>query len=126
MSIFLIVVFHAFGFFIRMKSPLFKKQALDALLEVINDPEYATHQHHSDPDFTTQTGKDYAGRGSTEVENGVSVTIPPEAITAAIEPDQIDTDPDVEFHRQYDFMQMLKKTFRGWTGGILFIIFKCQ
>ena len=107
-----------------MKSPLFKKQALDALLEVINDPEYATHQHHSDPDFTTQTGKDYAGRGSTEVENGVSVTIPPEAITAAIEPDQIDTDPDVEFHRQYDFMQMLKKTFRGWTGGNPFYHFQ--
>lgn len=56
----------------------FKKRALDALLEMFNDPEYATHQHHSDPNFTTQTGKDYAGAGSTEVEPGVSVTIPPQ------------------------------------------------
>ena len=32
------------------------KVALDALLEMINDEDYATHQHHSDPDFTTQNG----------------------------------------------------------------------
>ena len=32
------------------------KTALDALLEQIADEDYATHQHHSDPDFTTQNG----------------------------------------------------------------------
>ena len=46
------------------------KVALDAMLEMISDEDYATHQHHSDPDFTTQNGKDYAGRGTTEVEEG--------------------------------------------------------
>ncbi len=51
-------------------NPLLRKKALDALLEGIGDPDYATHQHHSDPDFTTQNGKDYAGRNTTEPETG--------------------------------------------------------
>lgn len=51
-------------------NPLLQKKALDALLEGIGDPDYATHQHHSDPDFTTQNGKDYAGRNTTESEAG--------------------------------------------------------
>lgn len=51
-------------------NPLLKKQALDETWIMWNDPDYATHQHHSDPNFTTQNGKDYAGRGSTEVEDG--------------------------------------------------------
>lgn len=49
-------------------NPLLQKRALDALLEVINDPDYATQQHHSDPDYTTQNGKLY-GKG-TETEQG--------------------------------------------------------
>jgi hypothetical protein len=53
----------------KPKNPLLlKKVALDALLEMINDEDYATHQHHSDPDFTTQNGK-MMGKG-TEVEDG--------------------------------------------------------
>jgi hypothetical protein len=60
------------------KSGLLKKKALDALLEMYADPEYATHQHHSDPDFTTQNGKDYAGRNTTEPEEGLDVSIPPQ------------------------------------------------
>jgi hypothetical protein len=35
-----------------------------------NDPDYAENQHHSDPSYTTQNGKDYAGRGTTENEEG--------------------------------------------------------
>jgi hypothetical protein len=52
------------------------KTALDALLEQIADEDYATHQHHSDPDFTTQNGK-MMGKG-TEQEQGAldSPTIP--------------------------------------------------
>jgi hypothetical protein len=46
------------------------KVALDALLEMISDEDYATHQHHSDPDYTTQNGKDYAGANTTEIEEG--------------------------------------------------------
>lgn len=46
------------------------KVALDALLEMYTDEDYATHQHHSDPGFTTQNGKDYAGSWSTEIEEG--------------------------------------------------------
>jgi hypothetical protein len=45
-----------------------RKVALDAMLEMINDQEYATHQHHSDPDFTTQNGKMY--EKGTETEQG--------------------------------------------------------
>src|SRR5208282_4950555 len=51
-------------------NPLFQKKALDAWFEQINDPDYAIHQHHSDPGYTTQNGKDYAGRGTTENEEG--------------------------------------------------------
>jgi hypothetical protein len=54
----------------KPRNPLLQKRALDALLEGMNDPEYATHQHHSDPDFSTQNGKDYAGRNTTEPESG--------------------------------------------------------
>jgi len=51
-------------------NPLFEKKALDAWFEQINEPDYAEHQHHSDPGYTTQNGKDYAGRGTTENEEG--------------------------------------------------------
>src|SRR5208282_2675559 len=51
-------------------NPLFQKKALDAWFEQVNDPEYAIHQHHSDPGYTTQNGKDYAGRNTTEPESG--------------------------------------------------------
>src|SRR5208282_280825 len=51
-------------------NPLFQKKALDAWFEQINDPDYAIHQHHSDPGYTTQNGKDYAGRGTTENKEG--------------------------------------------------------
>lgn len=54
----------------KPRNPLLQKRALDALLEMIGDPDYATHQHHSDPGFTTQNGKDYAGRNTTEPESG--------------------------------------------------------
>jgi hypothetical protein len=49
---------------------LLQKKALDAWFEQINEPDYAEHQHHSDPSYTTQNGKDYAGRGTTENEEG--------------------------------------------------------
>lgn len=68
------------------KAELLKKKALDALLEMMGDPEYATQQHHSDPGYTTQNGKSY-GKG-TETEGGVSVTIPPEDLhVSAVTPD---------------------------------------
>jgi len=108
-----------------MKSPLFKKQALDALLEVINDQStpriniIATRIYHSDGQRLRRT-RFHRSRKWSECNDSTR------AITAAIEPDQIDTDPDVEFHRQYDFMQMLKKTFRGWTVEILLSFSKCH
>lgn len=52
----------------KPKNPLLQKVALDAVLEMYNDEDYAIHQHHSDPDFTTQNGK-MMGKG-TEVEEG--------------------------------------------------------
>jgi hypothetical protein len=75
-----------------------KKRAMDALLEMINDPDYATHQHHSDPNFTTQTGKDY--EKGTEMEDGVSVTIPAKDFhTAAPLEEEI---TDAEFYKESD------------------------
>lgn len=70
-------------------SELLRKRAMDALLEGLNDADYATRQHHSDPSFTTQTGKDYAGRGGTEFEPGVSVVIPPKDIRASSAQDPV-------------------------------------
>ncbi len=54
----------------KPRNPLLQKQALDETFEMWNDPAYAEHQHHSDPDFTTQNGKDFAGRNTTEPEAG--------------------------------------------------------
>jgi hypothetical protein len=54
----------------KPSNPLLQKQALDPWFEQINEPDYAEHQHHSDPSYTTQNGKDYAGRGTTENEEG--------------------------------------------------------
>jgi len=54
----------------KPSNPLLQKQALDETFVMWNDPDYAEHQHHSDPNFTTQNGKDYAGRNTTEVEDG--------------------------------------------------------
>jgi len=54
----------------KIMNPLLQKQALDETFKMWNDPDYAIHQHHSDPNFTTQNGKDYAGRNTTENEEG--------------------------------------------------------
>jgi len=50
------------------------KVALDALLEMYNDEDYATHQHHADPSFTSQNGK--MMEKGTEVEQGDLKSIP--------------------------------------------------
>ena len=68
-----------------MGNPLFKKKALDALLEMINDSDYATHQHHSDPDYSTQNGKMY--EKGTEPEDGALLASSPNPL--------IETDPSV-------------------------------
>src|SRR5271157_2920964 len=54
----------------KPRNPLLQKRALDETMVMWNDPDYATSQHHSDPDFSTQNGKDYAGRNTTEPETG--------------------------------------------------------
>jgi GNAT superfamily N-acetyltransferase len=90
------------------KAEFFRKKALDALLEMISDEDYATNQHHSDPEYTTQNGKLY-GKG-TELGEGASsggVAIPPEDFhTSAevVDPDPEPTPPedveDAEFFKE--------------------------
>src|SRR5208283_2282228 len=84
-------------------NPLFQKKALDAWLEQINDPDYAIHQHHSDPGYTTQNGKDYAGRNTTENEEGaLQDGIPADLLSIELGKTGKTADNDDDFYRELE------------------------
>jgi GNAT superfamily N-acetyltransferase len=64
-----------------MNSPLFKKKGMDALLEMFNDPDYATHQHHAEP---PNYRKPWGEKGTEPESNRIPpVIIPPKDIRAS-------------------------------------------
>ena len=117
----------------KPRNPLLQKQALDETFKMWNDPDYATHQHHSDPNFTTQNGKDYAGRNTTEVEDGalqdgipadlLSVELGktgdvnnPNIITMPSAPAPVDPD-DAEFFKESDDLSPAEEKITSIVGS---------
>jgi hypothetical protein len=68
-----------------------------------NDPAYATKQHHSDPGYTTQNGKDYAGRNTTEPEEGaLQDGIPANLLSVELGKTGKTADNDDDFYRDLE------------------------
>jgi hypothetical protein len=87
----------------KPSNPLLQKQALDETMVMWNDPDYAEHQHHSDPGYTTQNGKDYAGRGTTEVEEGaLQDGIPANLLSVELGKTGKTADNDDDFYRELE------------------------
>jgi ribosomal protein L37AE/L43A len=82
----------------RHKSKLLRKRALDALLEMYNDPEYATHQHHAEP---PSYRKPWGEKGWEPEQNRIpDAVIPPEDLhTSGVVEDEIESH---EFFKESD------------------------
>jgi hypothetical protein len=87
----------------KPSNPLLQKTALDETFVMWNDPAYAEHQHHSDPGYTTQNGKDYAGRNTTEPEDGaLQDGIPADLLSIELDKTGKTADNDDDFYRELE------------------------
>lgn len=87
----------------KPSNPLLQKTALDETFVMWNDPAYAEHQHHSDPGYTTQNGKDYAGRNTTEPEEGaLQDGIPANLLSIELGKTGKTADNDDDFYRELE------------------------